>query len=335
MPGNEMGTRAGSRCRPCSCAYSGRRRLTVAYHADVTPASSRTRRLSGLLTSSITRAGTRCRNTSSLSAAAASPSTRHARSRASSRCPVREDVIGSGPPPAGSRPRPSSSCPAAVRRCAAASSSASPCADSRCSISRDPRRETRTTRTAVVPDVVRTVRMYGTRPLHRPRLVRKFSPYELQTQRSARRDSREPAIVSQLRSAANAWSSSRSTGSADRSRFSVLYSGSVRWGGWGSNPRPADYEEPGTALRARCLHRYHGVVPLMTLIAPFAQMARSTNRSTLYHDDHLMLSQNVTAARPTSAPAPGGIRPQGSRTLLAAEPLDLDYKHEIIRRIHQ
>jgi hypothetical protein len=96
----------------------------------------------GLLTSSMTRAGTRCRNTSSLSAAAASPSTRHARSRASSRCPIREDVIGSGPPPAGSRPRPSSSRPAAIRRCAAASSSASPCADSRCSISRDPRRET-------------------------------------------------------------------------------------------------------------------------------------------------------------------------------------------------
>jgi hypothetical protein len=98
-----MGTRAGSRCRPCSCAYSGWRRLTVAYHTGVTPASSRTRRLSSLLTSSITRAGTRCRNTSSLSAAAASPSTRHARSRASSRCPIREDVIGSGPPPAGSR----------------------------------------------------------------------------------------------------------------------------------------------------------------------------------------------------------------------------------------
>ena len=74
----------------------------------------------------------------------------------------------------------------------------------------------------------------------------------------------------------------------------------------------------------------------MTLIAPFAQMARSTNRSTLYHDDHLMLSQNVTAARPTSAPAPGGIRPpEESRTLLTAEPLDLDYQHEIIRRVHQ
>jgi hypothetical protein len=26
------------------------------------------------------------------------------------------------------------------------------------------------------------------------------------------------------------------------------------WGGWGSNPRPADYEEPGLKLRALCLH---------------------------------------------------------------------------------
>jgi hypothetical protein len=34
--------------------------------------------------------------------------------------------------------------------------------------------------------------------------------------------------------------------------------------------------------------------------------------------------------------APDGIRPPGeSRTLLAAEPLDLDYEHEIIRRVHQ
>jgi len=46
--------------------------------------------------------------------------------------------------------------------------------------------------------------------------------------------------------------------------------------------------------------------------------------------------QNVTAARPTSAPAPGGIRPpEESPTLLTAEPLDLDYKHQIIRRVHQ
>jgi hypothetical protein len=32
-------------------------------------------------------------------------------------------------------------------------------------------------------------------------------------------------------------------------------------------------------LRVRYLHGYHGVVPLMALIAPFAQVTRSTNRS--------------------------------------------------------
>ena len=26
------------------------------------------------------------------------------------------------------------------------------------------------------------------------------------------------------------------------------------WGGWGSNPRPADYEKPGPTLQVRCLH---------------------------------------------------------------------------------
>jgi hypothetical protein len=52
------------------------------------------------------------------------------------------------------------------------------------------------------------------------------------------------------------------------------------WGGWGSNPRPADYEKYGPALRVRYPHRYRGAVPPMTLIGPFAQMARSTNRST-------------------------------------------------------
>ena len=62
----------------------------------------------------------------------------------------------------------------------------------RCSISRDPRREDHTTCTAVAPDVVFTVRMYGTRPLYGPRLVRKFSSHEPQTSRSARRAPREP-----------------------------------------------------------------------------------------------------------------------------------------------
>ena len=54
----------------------------------------------------------------------------------------------------------------------------------------------------------------------------------------------------------------------------------ARWGGWGSNPRPADYENYGPALLTLYLHGYHGVVPPMALIALVAPMARSTNRST-------------------------------------------------------
>ncbi|MGH3192436.1 MAG: DUF397 domain-containing protein [Streptosporangiaceae bacterium] len=45
----------------------------------------------------------------------------------------------------------------------------------------------RTSVAAVAPDVVFAVRMYGTRSLYPPRLVRKFSSYELRTNRSARR----------------------------------------------------------------------------------------------------------------------------------------------------
>jgi hypothetical protein len=52
------------------------------------------------------------------------------------------------------------------------------------------------------------------------------------------------------------------------------------WGGWGSNPRPADYEKPGPVLRTRCLYGYHGAVPPRALIALVAPTARSTNRST-------------------------------------------------------
>jgi hypothetical protein len=58
------------------------------------------------------------------------------------------------------------------------------------------------------------------------------------------------------------------------------------WGGWGSNPRLADYEKPSRAPRVRYLHGYHGVVPPMALIAPFARVAGSANRSTPYHGDH-------------------------------------------------
>ena len=46
--------------------------------------------------------------------------------------------------------------------------------------------------------------------------------------------------------------------------------------------------------------------------------------------------QNVTA-RPADqrVPAPGVRLPEESQTLLTAEPLDLDYEHEIIRRVDQ
>ncbi len=69
------------------------------------------------------------------------------------------------------------------------------------------------------------------------------------------------------------------------------------WGGWGSNPRPADYEKYGPVHRTHYLHGYDGAVPPMALIALFAPMARSTNRST-----HSMVIagcqlQSVTADR--------------------------------------
>ena len=55
------------------------------------------------------------------------------------------------------------------------------------------------------------------------------------------------------------------------------------WGGWGSNPRPADYENYGPALRVHYLHGYHEGVPPMALMALVAPTARSTNRSTTYY----------------------------------------------------
>jgi hypothetical protein len=52
---------------------------------------------------------------------------------------------------------------------------------------------------AVAPDVVFTVRMYGTRPLYGARLVRKFSSHEPRTSRSATRDITHSRIVAQVR----------------------------------------------------------------------------------------------------------------------------------------
>src|ERR1700693_2045124 len=94
-----------------------------------------------------------------------------------------------------------------------------------------------------------------------------------------------------------------------------------RCGGWGSNPRPADYEKPGPALSVRYLHGYYGVVPLIALIAPFARVTRSTNRSTPYHGDHRMpATERYCRPADQRMPTPGGIRPpEESPTLLTAE----------------
>ena len=85
-------------------------------------------------------------------------------------------------------------------------------------------------------------------------------------------------------------------------------------------------------------HGYqNGAVPLTALIAPFARMTRSTNWSTPDHGDHRMpVTERYCHPADQRVPAPGDVRPpEESRTLLTAEPLDLDYQHEIIRRVHQ
>src|SRR5689334_12759534 len=71
------------------------------------------------------------------------------------------------------------------------------------------------------------------------------------------------------------------------------------WGGWGSNPRPADYEKYGPVHRTHYLRGYHDVMPPMALIALFAPMARSTNRSTAKRRPPPVLLPCVTPARST------------------------------------
>jgi len=75
----------------------------------------------------------------------------------------------------------------------------------------------------------------------------------------------------------------------------------------------------------------------MALIARFAQMARSTNRSTPHHDDdRIPATERYRCSADQRVPASCGIRSaEESQTSLTAEPLDPDYEHEIIRRIHQ
>jgi hypothetical protein len=64
----------------------------------------------------------------------------------------------------------------------------------------------------------------------------------------------------------------------------------------------------------------------MALIAPFARVVRSTNRSTPRHGDHRMpATERYRRPADQRVPAPDGISPPGeSQTLLTAEPLDLD-----------
>jgi len=75
---------------------------------------------------------------------------------------------------------------------------------------------------------------------------------------------------------------------------SQVSAGEGMWGGWGSNPRPADYEKPGLVHRTHYLHGYHGIAPLVVLIAPLARMAQSTNRSTAEAPITLVLLLCVT-----------------------------------------
>ena len=83
-----------------------------------------------------------------------------------------------------------------------------------------------------------------------------------------------------------------------------------RW--WGSKPRPADYEKYGPVHRTHYLHGYHGARPPMTLIALFAPMARSTNRSTAQRRSSPVLLRCSTAGQvrlPGVRQRRGGRRP--------------------------
>jgi hypothetical protein len=101
--------------------------------------------------------------------------------------------------------------------------------------------------------------------------------------------------------------------------------------------RRSDGEKPNRALRVRYLHGYHGVVPPMPLIAPFARVARSTNRF------HALTWRSPFASYrtlwPPSQSAQARARwhkaAQESQVLLTAKPRELNYQHEIIRWINQ
>jgi hypothetical protein len=97
----------------------------------------------------------------------------------------------------------------------------------------------------------------------------------------------------------------------------------ARWGGWGSNPRPADYEKYGPAHHTHHLHGYHEAAPLMAVIALFAPLALSTNRSTPRHGDHRMPATERYRRPRLDLP---GLRQTG-------DVVDLDYLLFLIDRV--
>ena len=149
------------------------------------------------------RATTSCKNTTSPPQASVKPSRSNTDTSASHNSAARDEVIGSGPPaPGGVNPKSSSPCPATIRcRAAAVSSSTWPavCAEPRCSIFRDPRREDHTICTAVAPEVVFTVRTYATTAPYGAKLVRTFPPRNHQTRRSTTYKINNSSLVAQVR----------------------------------------------------------------------------------------------------------------------------------------
>ncbi len=75
----------------------------------------------------------------------------------------------------------------------------------------------------------------------------------------------------------------------------------------------------------------------MALIAPFCGDGSVHEPVHADHGDHRMpATERYRLPADQRMSAPGGIRPpEESPTGLTAEPLDLDYQHEIIRRINQ
>jgi len=98
-------------------------------------------------------------------------------------------------------------------------------------------------------------------------------------------------------------------------------------GGRGSNPRPADYEKYGPTQRARWLHRWHGVVPSMALIAPFARAARSTDRSMPDHGDHRMPATERCRRQGPDMP---GLRQAGDVVDLDCLPFFIDRVEDVV-----